>query len=310
MFFTQCLAGIAMPIPFTCPHCGEETLAEDRYAGLEGPCVNCGRVVTVPADAPRVTVTEQRDGDGGGNRDRVKHAIVGLAAVALVLAMAAVIWFTAGPAIEVARLTARRNRCANNMQQLGVALLAYERDHGSFPPAYVIGPDGRRWHSWRVLILPYLGTDELDIYGRYDMNQPWDSPHNIQLIARVPDVFVSPADTTSAIQQDTSYLAVVGPGMIFRGAGTTTAEQVLDEVASTILLVETAGSGVGWTEPRDLDARALSYSIGTDLGGNHPGGMLVLSADGETHFLPSSVSPTELHALLTAAGGEDVEFAD
>jgi len=36
-----------MPIPFTCPHCGRQTLVPEQYIGQSGPCVGCGRTVTV-----------------------------------------------------------------------------------------------------------------------------------------------------------------------------------------------------------------------------------------------------------------------
>ncbi len=36
-----------MPIPFTCPHCGHQTLVQDQYVGQSGPCAGCGQTVTV-----------------------------------------------------------------------------------------------------------------------------------------------------------------------------------------------------------------------------------------------------------------------
>ncbi|NQU24120.1 MAG: DUF4190 domain-containing protein [Candidatus Nealsonbacteria bacterium] len=38
-----------MPIPFVCPHCGRRTDVPEEYAGQTGPCIECGRQVTVPA---------------------------------------------------------------------------------------------------------------------------------------------------------------------------------------------------------------------------------------------------------------------
>ncbi len=72
-----------MPIPFTCPHCGEQTLADDRYAGHEGPCVNCGWTVTVPSDAPRTEIVDTETLAGARTRERAKSAIVAMAAIAL-----------------------------------------------------------------------------------------------------------------------------------------------------------------------------------------------------------------------------------
>jgi len=34
-----------MPFPFTCPHCGKQTVVPDQYYGQSGSCVGCGQVV-------------------------------------------------------------------------------------------------------------------------------------------------------------------------------------------------------------------------------------------------------------------------
>src|SRR5687768_410242 len=49
----------------------------------------------------------------------------------------------------------------------------YVDAHGHFPPAYLPGPDGRPWHSWRVLILAYHGEGD-DLYRQYSFDEPWD----------------------------------------------------------------------------------------------------------------------------------------
>ncbi len=36
-----------MPIPFTCPHCGKQTLVSQEYLGRSGPCAGCGQTVTI-----------------------------------------------------------------------------------------------------------------------------------------------------------------------------------------------------------------------------------------------------------------------
>jgi hypothetical protein len=42
-----------VPIQFTCPYCGQQTLVQDQYIGQSGPCAGCGRTVTVfPPGAP------------------------------------------------------------------------------------------------------------------------------------------------------------------------------------------------------------------------------------------------------------------
>jgi len=36
-----------MPVPFTCPHCGHQTLVHEQYVGQSGPCAGCGQTITV-----------------------------------------------------------------------------------------------------------------------------------------------------------------------------------------------------------------------------------------------------------------------
>ena len=80
-----------------------------------------------------------------------------------------------------------REQAANNLKQIGLALSNYRQDHGRFPPAVVYSPDCRPLYSWRVLILPYL--EQKALYDKFDLNEPWDSPHNHELLAQRPSVY-------------------------------------------------------------------------------------------------------------------------
>src|SRR5215813_429619 len=62
-----------------------------------------------------------------------------------------------------------RANCQDNLKNLALAAVKYAEDHdGRLPPAYVLGKDGKPWHSWRVLILPYIGQKELYDTYRFD----------------------------------------------------------------------------------------------------------------------------------------------
>jgi hypothetical protein len=41
--------------------------------------------------------------------------------------------------------------------------------------------------SWRVHLLPELGEDEL--YRKFHLDEPWDSPHNLPLVTEMPAAF-------------------------------------------------------------------------------------------------------------------------
>ena len=73
------------------------------------------------------------------------------------------------------------------LQQIVLGLYGYEFAHEHFPPAVVIGPDGKTPHSWRVEILPYLHRK--DLFEQYRLDEPWDSPANKKVLDQIPDVF-------------------------------------------------------------------------------------------------------------------------
>jgi hypothetical protein len=62
--------------------------------------------------------------------------------------------------------------------------------HKQFPPAAIFGPDGKPWHSWRVLLLPYL--EQIALYDQYRFDEPWDGPNNKKLLAAMPPVYRDP----------------------------------------------------------------------------------------------------------------------
>ena len=72
------------------------------------------------------------------------------------------------PAQRRAREPARRSQCKNNLKQIGLALHNYHETYGAFPPAYTVDADGKRLHSWRTLILPYL--DQAPLYDKIDFS--------------------------------------------------------------------------------------------------------------------------------------------
>ena len=43
--------------------------------------------------------------------------------------------------------------------QIQLALSVYADEHGAYPPAFVADASGRRMHSWRALLLPYLDAN-------------------------------------------------------------------------------------------------------------------------------------------------------
>lgn len=108
------------------------------------------------------------------------------------------------PSIQAARVSARKQQCLKNIQQLGAGLLSYHEQFASFPPAVQwAGPPGEplgvgqfpvgvvdrialgvvtaadpdRVHgNWLVRLLPYL--DQQRLWGEFDSQSPISSASN------------------------------------------------------------------------------------------------------------------------------------
>lgn len=146
----------------------------------------------------------------------------------------------------------------SNMHQIVEALKAYDEKHGHLPPYAIRGKDDKPLLSWRVMILPQLGYK--DLYNQFRLNEPWNSPHNIQLIERIPKVFQPVEVLEHDTQLDRSIIktrtrlgfthiaALRGKGSVFDAQPPATASQTNENV----LLLAEAGELIPWTKPEDV----------------------------------------------------------
>ncbi len=97
-----------------------------------------------------------------------------------------------------------------NLKKLALAIHNYADVHqGLLPLAATVGKDGKALLSWRVELLPYLGENEL--YNQFKRDEPWDSPHNRQLLSKMPAVFAPPGAKTQRTYS-TYYQVFVSAG--------------------------------------------------------------------------------------------------
>jgi hypothetical protein len=119
------------------------------------------------------------------------------------------------------------------------------------PPAVVYGEEGKPLYSWRVLILPYI--EQNDLFQEFHLNEPWDSPHNIRLLEKMPATYAPPAGKAWKVPQYHTVCHVfVGRGAAFEGReGLRFPRDFTDGTSDTLLVVE-AGKPVPWTKPEEL----------------------------------------------------------
>jgi hypothetical protein len=151
-------------------------------------------------------------------------------------------------------------RPTNNLKQLSLALINYAAGkNGYLPPAIVTDTAGRPLYSWRVIILPYFEED--DLYNAFHLDEAWDSPHNIQMLERMPKAYARPNDPDAAKFQ-TCYRVFIGENATFPLPGPWPGDKPPSgrripqdfyphETGRTFLVVEAAES-VPWTKPDEL----------------------------------------------------------
>jgi hypothetical protein len=191
-----------------------------------------------------------------------------------------------------------------NLQSILMALQSYENINKELPPPILFNKAGEPLLSWRVAILPFLGENEL--YNQFHLNEAWDSPHNIKLVAKMPKAYAVPG-ATSKEPGRTYYQAI---------AGLSTGWEVLvdadapkgarglkikeDALAQTVAVIEAADSVV-WTKPEDLE-----YSKATKVLpkiGGHFKDKVNMATFSQVLTVRLPVSDADLRAIITRKNG-------
>ncbi len=96
----------------------------------------------------------------------------------VVIAIIAVLIGLLVPAVQKVREAANRLTCANNLKQVGLALLNYEGANGAFPPLWGKDPAQTSDVHWPTRLLPWLEQEAL--YRQYNRTRTWNDAANVQ----------------------------------------------------------------------------------------------------------------------------------
>ena len=297
---------------FTCPHCQTKTRVEAHYSGQSGQCVTCGQRITIPDFASAVTDAKSAGSRGRASRSSAsRRSAVWFAAAAVIVVMAFSLVFVGvrfgGETISQMQEVRLRRASIKNLETIASALRAYASDHGRLPPPNTVDASGNRLHSWRVLILPYLGED--DLYDQVNLDLPWDHPENSRLRFEMPPVYRHPNAARSPTGDVAAYYLITGTGTLFPPGGPLGVDRITDEAAKTLLVVEGSPlAATSWAEPIDLDFAGMQGRInggsGAEPGGWLDDGAALATADGRGHFAAETLPPRTFRSLVTPAGGE------
>lgn len=204
----------------------------------------------------------------------------------------------------------RRAQTLNNLKIIAFAYQneTYSDPHGRVPRAAVVDPNGKPLLSWRVLLLPLL--EEQELFEQFDLSKPWDSPENLPLVKKMPQIFASPYLRDAAKQGKTPYKAIVSdtpdlntawskPGERFR------ISKFKDGMSHTALIVEDLTDPVIWTKPEDISPTEYLKTLdhGHWFSKNFPIGI----TDGTVRFYKDPTEE-EIIPLLYADDGKVAEW--
>ncbi|QDU93381.1 DUF1559 family PulG-like putative transporter [Lignipirellula cremea] len=228
-----------MSIPVTCPHCRLQTQVAEVYRGKTGPCRNCGESLRVPQSP-----------------DIWRRWVFWLTAalVVMVVGYGMVVYPPRRGLPPQDRLMTSVDGDAN-LVRIALALRSYHRDYDRFPPAGIQENGKPPAHSWRVLLLPYLG--ETMLFRLYRQNEPWNSPHNLRLAAVTPDIYAGPEP---ALPGSTAVLAITGEDSVWNFATNWSLVNPESRMHQLPLLIRDPEASTIWTSPVDFDTHTLQQT--------------------------------------------------
>jgi hypothetical protein len=227
------------------------------------------------------------------------------------------------PRVASSPEAAMRMACSKNLKTLGFGLIEANKKTlslGNAPPhnepQEIGGPDV----SWRIKLLPFLSSDH--VYQKYELSSSWDSDTNWPVACQKVDPFICPSEPdrkspkggrfTSYVMLENTNRNPKNPNLVYDQD-----RKLLD--ANRILLIESCGANVVWTEPRDADVDTLRWSFkpanrkeekepwrSTNVGASsHPGTVQVVYGDGSTRSLSKSIDEGVLRKVILGQASAD-----
>lgn len=191
---------------------------------------------------------------------------------------------------------------SDKLKRIVLAMHNYSDTFRQLPPsknAKHFAADGQPFLSWRVHLLNFL--DQSPLFDQFRMNEPWDSPHNITLLHRMPDIFLDPEDEIGSTS--TRFVTFTGAETPYAQAEGLRMRDFIDGSSETLLIVAAgADKAVPWTKPQDLPFDPNAPLDG--LGQLTEPGIFYARVDGAVKVLKSDVPAELFKAIVTPNGRE------
>ena len=226
------------------------------------------------------------------------------------------------PAVQQARVAARRTQSKNNLKQIALALHNFHDTNQSFPAGTY--PDEKLTSeerlSWMAAILPFM--DHATVYQSINFKAAWNDESNRRAASTRVPAYLNPNNVSiEAGPAEAHYVGIAGLGNdapmlpvtsnragIFGIDRTTRISDVKDGMSSTMMISEASGRFGPWVSGGHATMRSLTtkpYINGPDgIGGPYRGGVNVAMADGSVRFISEDIDPVTFERLSTMADGQ------
>lgn len=256
------------------------------------------------APAVRHVTTKESLGPTASNRDgfTVTEVLVSLGIVSILVALLL-------PAIQMARESARRAACINNLHQIGIALENFNSATGRYPAASVVAANTQGQQisnniSPHVMLLPYL--DQTSLFEEFNRDEqgggiaqdPPSSTLNSQLMAKSVGVFECPSDGSASPR--CNYRICAGTSPFLHETPPGSPDAALQGFRSLFgrrnaELVDGSSQTVAFSERLTGDRNSTHYTPSRDLASIQTFGQAIISPDDAQNACGQPMNPNPKH---------------
>ena len=152
-----------------------------------------------------------------------------------------------------------------NVRHIGRAIKLHDQTYGdqTGPSEIVKYRNGQPLLSWRVHLLPFLEHDAL--YAKFNLDESWDSPHNIKLLDEMPGYYACPYSSHSNDLRHRTVYVIPTPQMgAIDSNGKFRFRDFFNNESGAVIVAQVPNSmAIEWTRPdvRPFDAENLRRTV-------------------------------------------------
>lgn len=206
------------------------------------------------------------------------------------------------PAVQKAREAEYRSQSKDNMKQIALALHNYHETHDLFPPGGIETTDGKPYHSWQTMILPFI--EEGQLHNQIDFDQPWTDPTNKPLFQVEIPLYLNPAIEEKVSPKNLGLSHYVGNKYLMKTNGNMGIRHIKDGTSNTIMAVEVGENFKPWGDPTNI-ADPVNI-VGGRSKPPFSGGSHIMMSDGRVIFVSDKIDAGLLKKLSTPDNGDIV----